>query len=149
MRKIILGVLFGLSVTAGVAFAVGAPAPGTWYRQGSVTLGAGLHFTDIANALTALAGGAQAATATSTLAEVSEFTTVASGNDSATLPTPVSPYGRTRFIFNSASTNAMKIFAVTPTTVNGITTATGYALAAGKGALCVELSATNWGCVGP
>ncbi len=149
MRNKILITVAALSVAIGVsAIAGGPPAPGTWYRSGSITLGQGLHFTDILAAQTALAGGAQATTAT-TLSQVTEYTTVTSNNDSVTLPAPVAPYGRTRFISNSAASNAIKIFVITPGTVNGITTATGYSLAAGKTALCIELTATNWGCVGP
>lgn len=147
MRKIIFGLIIGLGIV-GIAEAVGPPAPGTWYRAGAVSLGAGLHFTDISSALTALVGGAQSASATTT-SEVNYYNTVGSANDSATLAAPVAPYGRTRFIVNAAASNAMKIFAVSPATINGIATATGYSLAAGKSALCIELSATQWGCVGP
>ena len=42
--KIILATLFA-TMAVGVAVAAGPPSPGTWYRAGSVTLGAGLYFT--------------------------------------------------------------------------------------------------------
>jgi hypothetical protein len=148
--------IVSLLLISGVAFATtqtGSPVPGTWFRSGPVTLGAGLYLTHISTALTALAGGAQASTESPTVTEVNQFSTVASGNDSLTLGCDAA--GKTRVIGNSAASNAMKIFAITPGTVNGIATATGYSLAAGKAALCVAVvktstaNACNWICAGP
>lgn len=144
---LLVGLALGSTITYS-AFANGPPYPGTWFRSGSVTFGEYLHFTDITNTITALAGGAQSATAT-TLTAVNEVTVVASSNDSITLGTPVAPFGRIRIITNSAASNALKIFGVTPVTINGISTATGYVLSAGKSALCISVSATNYACVGP
>ena len=130
----------------------GPPVPGTWYRSGPVTFGAGFYLTHISAALTAFAGGGQQTTAT-TVTEVNQFTTVASANDSVTLSCTAP--GQTRLIANSAASNALKIYALTPGKVNGIATATGYSLAAGKGALCFAVATTatanacDWGCVGP
>jgi hypothetical protein len=146
--KVIIAALVGSFAVAFAAFADGPPFPATWYRAGSVTFGKFIHLTDIKNTITALAGGAQSATAT-TLQAVNEVTVVASSNDSITLPTPVSPFGINFFITNSAASNALKIFGVTPVTINGIGTATGYSLAAGKAAHCISVSATNYACVGP
>jgi hypothetical protein len=155
MKKyIVLGVCASLAVLSAIALAAGGPpVPGTWYRSGPVSLGAGLYFTHITAALTAKAGGGQQTTESPTVTEVNQFTTVASANDSLTLSCNAA--GQTRFITNAAASNAMKIFALTPGKINGIATATGYSLAAGKSALCiadVATSTTNacdWGCVGP
>lgn len=138
----------GLGVAGAYALGAGPPTPGTWFRAGPVSFGSGFHLTDITNTITALAGGAQSATATN-LTIVDDVTTVASSNDSITLPAPLAPYGRQIFISNSAASNALKLFVVTPGTVNGIATATGYSLAAGKAAHCISVSSTNWQCAGP
>lgn len=141
------------SVYATATTAVPFPPPGTWYRPGGVSLGSGLYFLHITTGLTATAGGAQGTTQTPTVTEVNEFTTVTSSGDSLTLTCDAA--GKTRFIENAAATNAMKIFSVTPGTINGISTGTGYSLAAGKAALCVATAKTttanvcNWACVGP
>lgn len=155
MKRIIFAVatLFCLTTAYAATTANPFPPPGTWYRAGPVSLGAGLYFLHITTALTAKAGGTQQAAESPAVTEVNEFTTVASANDSLTLGCNAA--GQSRFIENAAASNAMKIFAVTPGTVNGIATATGYSLAAGKSALCVATAATttakacNWMCVGP
>lgn len=148
-KKAIIAAAFCSLVLGVAAIAAGPPTPGSWYRAGLVSFGSGVHFTDITTSITALAGGGQSATATSGLSLVNQVTTVASANDSITLPAPVAPYGRNRFIGNSASTNALKIYVVTPGTINGLATATGYTLAAGKATRCIDVSATDVLCAGP
>ncbi len=129
------------------------PPPDTWYRAGSVSLGKGLYFLNITTGLTAHAGGSQQTTETPALTEVNEVTTSASSNDSLTLSCKAA--GQTRFLENAASSNAVKAYALTPGTINGIATATGYSIAAGKAALCLATATTttanacNWLCVGP
>jgi hypothetical protein len=157
MKRIVLPVaILTLFIAVGVratTTSVGAPVSGTWYRSGSITLGQGLFLTQLSTALTATAGGGQKTTAQPAVTEVNQFSTVASSNDSLTLSCQAA--GQTIVISNAASSNAMKIFALTPGKVNGIATATGYSLAAGKSALCVAVLATattnacDWGCVGP
>ena len=129
------------------------PPPATWYRASSVSLGAGLYFLHISTGLTAHAGGSQQTTETPALTEVNEVVTSASSNDSITMSCKAA--GQTRFVENAAASNAIKIYALTPGTVNGIATATGYAVAAGKSAFCIATALTttanacNWACVGP
>lgn len=150
------GLIIGFLAVAGVAFATtqtGAPVSGSWFRAGDVTLGKTLYLTHISTALTALAGGAQASSESPTVTEVNQFSTVASSGDSLTLGCTAA--GQTRIVGNSAASNAMKIFAKSPGTVNGIATATGYSLAAAKAAVCVSVATTstanacNWICAGP
>lgn len=152
-KKLVLLLSFLFALSVGIAFAAsGPPVPGSWYREGPVTLGSALYFTDITAGITAFAGGGQQSTAT-TLTEVNQVTTVASANDSLTMSCAAA--GRTRFITNAASANALKIYALSPGKINGVATGTGYTLAAGKSALCVAevltstASACDWGCIGP
>lgn len=157
MKRLLFSLLL-ISAVSGIAYATAsvanpAPVPGSWYRSGPVTLGAGLYLVHISTGLTAHAGGSQQTTETPALTEVNEVTTSASSNDSLTMSCKAA--GQTRFIENAAATNAIKVYALTPGTVNGIATATGYSVAAGKSALCIATALTatanacNWACVGP
>jgi hypothetical protein len=156
MKRLLLALLLILPVSAGVCAASTAnsfPVPGTWYRSGGVTFGGGVYLVHITTALTAKASGGQQTTETPTVTEVNEFTTVANANDSLTMSCKAA--GQTKYIENAASANSMQIFSVTPGTINGIATGTGYALAHGKAAVCIATALTttagvcNWMCVGP
>lgn len=150
----VLAVILGVGIV-GVAFAAaGPPVPNSWYRAGNVSLGQLLYFTNISSSLTAVAGGAQGASALPAgQAEVTRIGTVASSNDSTTLSCTAD--GQTQFIQNAAASNATKVFAISPGKINGIATNTGYSLAAGKAALCLAVATTatanacDWLCVGP
>lgn len=156
MKRLLLALLLILPVSAGVYAASTAnpfPVAGTWYRAGPVTFGAGVYLVHITTGLTAKAGGGQQTSESPTLTEVDEVTTVASGNDSVTMACKAA--GQTRFITNAAASNSLKLYAISPGTINGIATATGYTLAVGKATSCVATaltttaSACNWLCVGP
>lgn len=96
------------------------------------------------NGLTALAGGAQAGTAL-TLG-YNRFTTVASGNDSAQLPTITG--GVMIVVTNAAASNALAVFPPTGGQINALSANASFSVAAGKTAIffqAVETSgATVW-----
>lgn len=98
--------------------------------------------------IVALAGGGQTG-ATSLTAQVNRIDTVASGNDSVSLPKigPVSeasanlcPVGHIVFVKNASASNAAFVIGKTPDTIDGVATGTGVSLTAAKGALYVAVS---------
>lgn len=93
-----------------------------------------VHYLDFsfANALTALAGGAQAGTSLSNYT-MNQFSTVASGNDSAQLPKAVA--GRMRIVSNAAASNSMVVFPQTGEFINALTVDSGFTVAANKVAI--------------
>jgi len=98
--------------------------------------------TNQEDTLTALAGGGQTG-ATALTAQQSRISTVASGNDSVSLP-KAQPFnisdarpgmvGMLMFVRNDGA-NSMQVFGATPDTINGAATGTGVAVGAGKSAL--------------
>lgn len=84
-----------------------------------------------ANALTALAGGAQAGTALN--AYMNRVTTVASAADSVQLP-PAVP-GRQVVVINAAAANAMAVFPQTGEVINALAANASISVAANK---CIE-----------
>lgn len=104
-------------------------------------------FATAETGLTAHSGGTQAAAlALSATKFIHQVTTVAAGADSVALPAPA--LGTCHLVVNEAASNSMQVFAVTPATVNGKATATGIAVAAGKGELCCAASSTDYACGG-
>lgn len=94
-----------------------------------------------ANGLTAHAGGGQASGWPITT-EISQFTTVATAADSATLP--VSVPGTQCMVANGAASNSMNVFPPVGSAINAAVSNTAFALAAGKNALFYCVSPTQW-----
>jgi hypothetical protein len=102
-----------------------------------------------ANGLTAVAGGGQSTSATIGLisgqggATVNRFTTVATGNDSATLP-KAAP-GLRYVIINAAASNSMNVFPLLGDAINALSANTAFALAANKTAtfFCAAVGVWN------
>lgn len=84
--------------------------------------------TGLANALTALAGGAQAGTPITTF--ISRFTTVATAADSAQLPTALP--NRMVIVANDAAANSMNVFPQTGESIDAAAANAAVAIAAGK-----------------
>ncbi len=96
------------------------------------------------NGLTAHAGGTQAAAlALSGNAAVHLVATVGFANDSVALPAATGS-GNIHLVSNQAAANSMQLFGAGTDTINGVATATGVAVAAGKNALCVDVAAGKW-----
>ena len=94
--------------------------------------------------LTAHAGGTQsAALALSTTKTVHDVTTVGSAADSVTLPAATGS-GVVHIVKNSAAANSMQLFAVTTSTIDGVATGTGVAIAAGSARVLVDIAAGKW-----
>lgn len=89
------------------------------------------HYLDRSaiDALTALAGGAQAGTSLAPYA-VSRFTTVASAGDSAQLP--AAKAGRERVVINAAAANSMNVFPQTGEIIDAGAANAARAVAANK-----------------
>jgi hypothetical protein len=103
--------------------------------------------TGVETGLTAHSGGTQAAAlALSSTVSVHEVTTVGAGNDSVKLPLATGS-GNFHVVKNSAAANSMQLFGSGTDTIDGVTSATGVAVAAGKGRLLCDTSAGNWSSV--
>jgi hypothetical protein len=105
---------------------------GLWATNGIGTGYSGsLPTVSSTDGLTAHVGGAQAAALALTTV-INRVTTVGSAADSVKLP-PSAP-GLQITVINAAATNSMQVFGSGTDTINGVATATGVALAAGKSA---------------
>lgn len=94
--------------------------------------------------LTAHAGGTQAAAlALSPKASVHVVSTVGSAADSVKLPLATGS-GANHMVFNQAATNSLQLFGSGTDTINGVATATGVAVAAGKCADLIDIAAGQW-----
>ena len=91
-----------------------------------------------ANTLTATAGGTQAA-ALALTSSLNRVTVVATAADSVRLPAMVA--GQMVVVINSHASNSMQVFGAGTATINGVATATGVALAAGKVGLYFAVTA--------
>jgi hypothetical protein len=132
----------GVSQMAGSVVIYTCYAAGAWYANGLGTGYAGSFETmSYANALTAHAGGGQGS-ATPITTMMSRFTTVATGNDSAILPTSVP--GMNIVISNAAASNSMNVFPDTGGQINALSTNAAFALAAGKTATFYCTVALQW-----
>ncbi|MHB8388049.1 MAG: hypothetical protein ACYDBH_00545 [Acidobacteriaceae bacterium] len=122
---------------------------GQWYASAAAAMGATVNtnlltLSGIETGLTAHAGGGQAsALALSATKSVHEVTTVATAADSVALPAATGS-GVFHFVKNSAAANSMQVFAVTPSTIDGVATGTGVAVAAGKSRVFVDADSGNW-----
>lgn len=94
--------------------------------------------------LTAHAGGTQAAALLlDALKSVHNVTTVASAADSIKLPLANGSLSL-HLIKNSAATNSLQVFGSGTDTVDGVATATGVAIAAGKSRMCIDVAPGLW-----
>lgn len=116
-------------------------AAGLWDSNGIGTGYAGSFPTvSFANSLTAKAGGGQSA-ATPITTVVNRYTTVATNNDSATLPPA---QGGVQVTITNAATNSMNVFPNLGDQINGAGANISYALAGGKTANFSSAGPTFW-----
>lgn len=109
---------------------------------GKALLGVGAG--SVATGITAAAGGTQAgALALDKTKSVHVVSTAASANDSVKLPLATGS-GAHVFVKNSAAANSIQLFGSGTDTIDGVATATGVAIAAGKARLCVDSGAGTW-----
>lgn len=94
--------------------------------------------------ITAHAGGTQAAAfALSTTASFHEVTVVGTANDSVKLPLATGS-GNQHYVKNSDSTDSLQVFGSGTDTIDGVATATGVAIAAGKTRTFIDTAAGKW-----
>jgi hypothetical protein len=108
-----------------------------------LTLGGLLRLAGAENALTAHAGGTQAAAlALSSTVSVHRVTVCATNADSVKLPTAVA--GEVHIVRNDGAT-ILQVYGSGTSTINGVATATGVAVGAGKTALffCITAGAAG------
>ncbi len=128
------------TVTASKAVVAGASKNVDTLAVALVSVGA----AGIQTPITANAGGTQAAAfALSATASVHEVTIVGSAADSVKLP-PATGSGNVHWVKNSAAANALQLFGAGTDTIDGIATATGVVVAAGKSRMCVDTAAGKW-----
>lgn len=71
-------------------------------------------------------------------------TTVASGNDGVDIPILATGSHRVFWIYNAAASNSLQVFPKTPDTIDAITSATGVAIAAGRGRMFYDYQPGKW-----
>lgn len=108
----------------------------------ALSLSGFLKLGNIASSLTAHSGGGQAS-ALALTKPVNVVSTVAVAADSVKLPASTGK-GQVVIVSNQAAANSMQLFGAGTDTINGVATATGIAVAAGKTALCVDFGAGTW-----
>lgn len=110
----------------------------------SPSIGGLLKLAGIETGLTAHAGGTQAAAlALSATKSIHNVTIVGSANDSIVLPASTGG-GTVHWIKNSAAANSLQLFGLAADTIDGVTAATGVAVAAGKSRLVHDFAAGTW-----
>lgn len=107
--------------------------------------GSGLFkLSGIETGLTAHAGGTQgAALALSATKSIHNVTTVGTAADSVVLPAATGS-GTVHWVKNSAAANSMQLFGLSADTIDGVTAATGVAVAAGKSRICLDFATGTW-----
>ena len=143
----------GTDTVDGVATAVGVSqmqnsvvlyicaVAGAWQTEGLATGFSGSFQTQSAkDGLTALAGGAQAGTALTTM--INRITTVVTAADSVQLP--VSAAGISLVVVNAAAANSMNVFPQTGDAINALAANAAFAIAAGKTATFYCTAAGRW-----
>jgi hypothetical protein len=121
---------------------------GSWRSEGLATGfgGPGLQTVSAQDALTAKAGGGQGGGPTINRM-VNRFTTVASGNDSCTLPATTGIANGVCLqitIINGAASNSMNVFPATGDQINALGANNAFALAANKTASFFSTVAGQW-----
>lgn len=110
----------------------------------SPSIGGLLKLAGIETGLTAHAGGTQAAAlALSATKSIHNVTIVGSANDSIVLPASTGG-GTVHWIKNSAAANSLQLFGLSADTIDGVTAATGVAVAAGKSRLVHDFAVGTW-----
>lgn len=133
------GVTAGV-VTASKTLVVGASKNVDTLNVALLSVGA----AGLEPAITAHAGGTQAAAlALSTTASFHDVTTVGTAADSVKLPLATGS-GNIHWVKNSAAANSLQLFGSGTDTIDGVATATGVAIAAGKGRLLIDDGAGTW-----
>ncbi len=98
----------------------------------------------IETGLTAFAGGGQAsALALDATESIHNVTTVGSAADSVKLPAATGS-GAFHWVKNSAAANSLQLFGQATETIDGVASATGVSVAAGKSRICVDIAAGLW-----
>lgn len=152
------GVVLGAGVTATAAeLNVNAGVtPGTVTASKTVVAGATKNVDTLGIALlsvgaaglepavTAHAGGTQAAAfALSATASFHDVTVVGTAADSVKLPLATGS-GNIHWVKNSAAVNSLQLYGAGTDTIDGVATATGVAIAAGKARLLIDDGAGTW-----
>jgi hypothetical protein len=113
---------------------------------GGVNLsGSGLFkLSGVETGLTAHAGGTQgAALGLSATKSIHNVTIVGSANDSVVLPASTGG-GTVHWIKNSAAANSLQLFGLSADTIDGVTAATGVAVASGKSRIVLDFALGTW-----
>jgi hypothetical protein len=98
----------------------------------------------IETGLTAHAGGGQtSALALSIAKSFHEVTTVGTAADSVKLPAATGS-GNIHIVKNSAAANSLQVIGQSTETIDGITSATGVAVAAGKSGIFIDSASGKW-----
>jgi hypothetical protein len=69
--------------------------------------------------------------------------TVSSANDSVKLPAATGS-GAVHWVKNSAAANSLQLFGAATETIDGVASATGVAVAAGKSRICLDFATGTW-----
>jgi len=110
---------------------------------GAATMSAALKLS-LETGITAYAGGGQAnATALSATKTIHNVTVVATAADSVKLPAATGS-GAIHLIKNSDAAESLQLFAAATETIDGVASATGVAIAAGKARLVCDIAAGAW-----
>lgn len=97
------------------------------------------------NSITAAPGGTQAKAIPLGLGYgIHVVTTVASGNDSVAMERLATGSGYMTWIYNAAASNSMQLYGQGTDTIDAVATATGVAIAAGRGRLLFDYAAGKW-----
>lgn len=103
-----------------------------------------LKLSGVENTITAHAGGTQAdAFALSATKSIHNVTVVGTDADSVKLPAATGS-GVVHWIKNSDAAQSLQLFAADTETIDGVASATGVAIAAGKSRICVDFAAGLW-----
>lgn len=133
-----------LDVTGAAAISTTLAVTGAVTGSAAVSVGTVLKLAGIETGLTAHAGGTQgAALALSATKSVHNVSTVGTAADSVVLPAATGS-GTIHFVKNSAAANSMQIFGLSSDTIDGVASATGVAIAAGKSRILVDAASAVW-----
>jgi hypothetical protein len=99
----------------------------------------------VADGLTALASGGQSAVTLDNTSSFHRVTTVASGNDSKTLPKAKS--GLVVIVANAAAANSLNVFPALGDAINALSANSAFAVAANKVCLFICASDGQWHCL--
>lgn len=72
------------------------------------------------------------------------ISTVASGNDSVKMERLATGSQYVTFVYNQAASNSAQLYGQGTDTIDGVATATGVAIAAGRGRILIDVAAGQW-----